>query len=571
MEQQSTDKKQVLVFLADMDDAPSIIRIDTLYDPDKPKDEPNGYIIPTPGTLITEPLTRLVYIVYKVEGTKTFYEPHKDIVISEDEKSYVVSSGNELFELYYDDTVLPTKLEITSLLIVGGSGNVEYRLMKENPDGTEVPISVYLHADTGKESDRVPLRPFVTEKYVAAKQCTNCHTYTKLADGESIRADIYNKEGIRTMKVWLTARKAHILNDLASAHDPIVDFRASCLQEDGDHWYLYTKQDPEHLDIRAELVYASGKKMVAPVDNKKCFALGLANLLPAFQARPQQVVIKYILGSRETAKNEEGDGINRYLSIVKDVMIVNNKSVYNLKICTVPQFNKVEGVWELRFFAYLDVADVYDITPYVTYAPDAEFNGSLVNDYQRIRLVVDLAKFLDLDVETYHQQDVFIKLRPPAIYDKYWIKDYENADMVYGIDTVDQRRPVIHWDETLDQYFIPTSLIENKNAFLKSFYLASNPPYDPRTETRAPEPTHFTIRSPLTGNVLVAMPIPVDEFTQVWNTINVGSPGSLVNQTVIVEFLNKIGDNYQIMWGVPVEVLYSSTGYNTGENNLVYP
>ena len=61
-------------------------------------------------------------------------------------------------------------------------------------------------------------------------------------------------------------------------------------------------------------------------------------------------------------------------------------------------------------------------------------------------------------------------------------------------------------------------------------------------------------------------PIPAEQFSQSWSTI--GGVDNLVGSTVVVEFLRETTTTgvYEILYGVPVDVINSNTGYNTEEN-----
>ena len=130
------------------------------------------------------------------------------------------------------------------------------------------------------------------------------------------------------------------------------------------------------------------------------------------------------------------------------------------------------------------------------------------------------------------------------------------------------RRPVIHYDTTLQQYFIPTSVFANQEAFLECFYRFARPPYNTATDLAPTTPTHFTIRAIDDANVLITTPIPVEQYNQVWNIVRPGSAAQLVGGVVLVEFLNLVGTEYKILYGVPVQVYESRTGYNTETNNI---
>ena len=132
------------------------------------------------------------------------------------------------------------------------------------------------------------------------------------------------------------------------------------------------------------------------------------------------------------------------------------------------------------------------------------------------------------------------------------VLDNNNTSIVYGTDSSLSRRPVIHYDVTRNQYFIPTSIFQNQEAFIESFYRKARPFFDTRTETQAPTPTHFVIRDTTTGQQLIAHPIEVEEYGTAWSTV--ATAPNLNGAVVLVEFLLEVNNNFMILYGVPVDV-----------------
>ena len=175
-----------------------------------------------------------------------------------------------------------------------------------------------------------------------------------------------------------------------------------------------------------------------------------------------------------------------------------------------------------------------------------------------------------MTTDFYYRQNVFITLRPYSEFVRYVISDNENLEPTYGADSSIMRRPIIYYDSEIEQYFIPSSRFENKEAFLEAFYFNANPPFDVRETLSAPVPTHFTIRAIDSLNTMIATPIEIDSYTKAWNIIDQYYPSALVNGNVIVEFLYRISDtDYSILYGVPVDVYpvtNTTEAYNTLNN-----
>ena len=398
-----------------------------------------------------------------------------------------------------------------------GNNLKEYQLVRFDEEGHEEIISMYFDNTDTFISSRVPMSPIGAE-YQAYKFPTNCHTTTDLKEGEPILLRVYNNLGNLAAELTIYVRNGVWLNDLQSHTNPIVGLDAECLQMVGDDFYVKERQDPKHLDIRPYLTYADGSKLYLNIDNSQCFIYGLEYFVPSYPGYSQSIIIKYFLNHRESAIGNENVGNTRFLTCTKKIVVLKDRDNYSVKISVIPVFNGGTNKWELRYFLYTDDRNaVYEISDYVTLDSDWSFDGSQTKwgTEQKVIINYDLQEVLSSDGSL-------------------------------------SRRPIIRYDITRDQYFIPTSVFQNQDAFIESFYRKARPFFDTRTETEAPIPTHFNIRDTSTGQQLIANPIEVEEYGTIWSIIST-SP-SLNGATVLVEFLQLIDNTYNILYGVPVDV-----------------
>jgi hypothetical protein len=159
------------------------------------------------------------------------------------------------------------------------------------------------------------------------------------------------------------------------------------------------------------------------------------------------------------------------------------------------------------------------------------------------------------------RQTTSVKINPPISEEKYLLRDRPDAAIIYGANTLTDKRPVIKFDTTRQQYFIPTSDFSNEAKFLKAFYTNSTPPYLANTETGPLVPTHFSLRDVENGIMLTPTPVPLEDYNAAFNIT--GTPaGRLVDKTVIVEFLRELNSTTTlILFGAPVDVYLSTGGY----------
>ena len=200
-----------------------------------------------------------------------------------------------------------------------------------------------------------------------------------------------------------------------------------------------------------------------------------------------------------------------------------------------------------------------DITAYVTIG-SGTFSGSTYGVAQQFALNVDLnaVDAVVYPTTTMYSQSFVITLQPIAALVRYVLRDSLSSVYVYGADSSASRRPVLYYDSTLNQYYFPSNVFPTLTAFLLSFYYQANPPFDIGVETLPPTPTHFLLRDPLSGTMIVPAMVPVTSYPTAFNVV--GSSGQYVGGTVIVEFVQQVSGQNLIMFGVPVDCFAKAFG-----------
>lgn len=547
---------------------PDVYPDSEIYDPDNPE---SGKVFPSLLSVIIKSDGSLWYVAERDETVyRVTLKPCGIIETDESSNVRVISYGNDKFCLYQDERTDPHKLVVDAKLLFYGNNLQEYALYRTASDGKEEIVSMYLDSADKFHSNRIPMAS-ISDTYPAYKYPTNCHTTHELVEGEPIIMRVFNNLGNLAAEITLFVRNAVWLNDLSSHTNPIVKLDAECLQMRGDDFFIYEKQDPSHLNIRPYLIYADGTKVFVPIDKVQCFMYGLDDFIPAYPGYSQTLVFKYFLSHRETAMGHTTKNEKRFMVCSKELVVLGNQNTFSVKVSTIPVFDSATLSWKLRFFAYSDHRDaVYDITDLVQIDDFYTFNGSSTHWGREQHVVInyDLQSIFNTDDALPGSQAIWITVWDPSVYERYTFRDSSTDSHIYGVDGSVTRRPVIHYDSTIEQYFIPTSIFGNWEAVVESFFHLARPPFDKRTETKAPTPTHFTIRDAYSGQMLIGGPIPSSEYGQAWPTI-VGT-SKLVGQVIIVEFLEEVNGDFHLLYGVPVDVKDSPTGYNTATNNI-YP
>lgn len=538
---------------------PDAYGIEDIYDPENPQ---SGKYFPSLYSLVVDTTGRLYYVSARdTANYSVTLTPCSYISTEEENEVTIISYGNDKFCLYIDTRTDPHRLVVDAKFLVYGNNLVEYALYKTDLSGEEQCISQYYDAAGNFVSNRIPLQS-ISESYPSYKFPTNCHTTFDLVEGDPVVLRAYNNIGNLSAEITLYVRNAQWLNDLASHTNPIVSLNAEALQMMGDDFFLYEKQDVSHLNIQPYLLYVDGSRQDVNVDNQRCFIYGLDDVESSYPGRSQTIIIKYFLNYKETTTVSTSDE-RRFLTCTKKIVVVDNDNDYTVKLSCIPIWSSTYNQWQLYWFAYTDDRQgVYDVTALVRYNENYPFDGTSASFGKEQRVVVeyDLQSIFQIDDPITGVQTLYLTLWDNQKYERYTFRDSKDDSFIYGVDGSITRRPVIHYDETIEQYFIPTSIFENVDAVIESFYTLARPPYNPSVETVAPTPTHFTVRDAQNGRQIIGGPIPLTEYGQCWPTI-VGvtiQPG----QTVLVEFLYQDSDNsYAILYGVPVDV-YAGT-FNT--------
>ena len=545
-----------------------VLAYSDIYNPDDPI---SGKVFPSLNSIVLKSDGSLWYVSARNELTfKTTLSPcNFTEVVSGSEIIKVITYGNDKYCAYRDERTDPHKLVIDAKLLFYGNNLVEYSLYRTNAAGVEECVSVYLDNTDTFISNRIPMQR-VSDQYAAYKWPTNCHSTYQLTEGEPLTMRVYNNLGNVAAEITLFVRNAVWLNDLANYTNPIVALDAKCLQVNGDEFYIYPKQDPSHLNIIPYLIYSDGTQVDVPVDNTKCFMYGLDDYLPSYPGYSQTLVFKYFLNRQEQAI---GDANAAFVTCSKKLLVVNNTNQYTVKLSCIPYYSEEEAIWKLKFFAYSDRRDaVYDVTKYSTYTEGMEFDGTYTawGTMQHLEVNYDLQPVFLTQDPVPGAQTLYVTTWNPKKYERYLIKENASSEFVYGVDGSLTRRPVLHYDE--DGLFIPTSIFRSWDAVVESFYLLARPPYDANTETTAPTPTHFTIRNIETGAQMIGTPVPASEFGQLLPLLVQFRPIEDYNsKVVLVEFLQEVSNGYKLLYGVPVDVYESPTGWNDENNNIYEP
>ena len=545
-------------------DKPDFYLIEQVYHPTA---NPTGSVIPRPGSLVLDMANNgLLLRVMSVDAstfTPTYGPVHTALLQptpidpdpNDDNVTSIIDYGNARFYLFYDTAETPTKLNVDKkLVILGGDANL-FEIMKYDiTTQTYVPVSLYF--DNGVYlGTKIPLVTVNADTRV--KVPSNCHTSMAIHDDDVFYIFIYDYAGTQCGSVKLYAKRA-VVNNTAEDALLIEDFIITATQLDNEELYLYPDQDPASLVIAPRILYNDGTGRVVPIDNALCHLYGLEGFIASYPGQEVELLVKYFLDPTQQAVGEtlHVSGNTRYLARgiklrVKDP----GTGEYNLKISVVPRYITSTNRYILMCFLYNSEDNtVRDITSKVTVTPP--FGGLMMGVDQAIRLEFPIREvFPDASSNFTYQQPAIVRVNPYSWYERYITRDtLGDTYGVYGVDSPVLGRPVLYYDETLEQYYIPTSKFANKNTMLEAFYYKARPLYSSAWLSEPPPPTHFGLRSAATGIVLTSAPIDVNSYTQKFSLVNVAQANELVGKNCIIEWMRLEQGGYKVLYGAPVDV-----------------
>ena len=518
-------------------------------------------IVPAIGSLVRDIDETPLWVIAIDDVT---YVPSYTTVPLSSENDNVVSLlnyGNTVFRLYVDYRALPYPVTPDSKCIFIGKSPRLYTLSRYPGTSHESIISKYYNSTGQLVSQTVPLTALDSNNN--SWFLPRSHVSVILDDNEEVGIKIYSEDGTEVYSATMFAKQSAVINEDVVYSPTIVGMTISANQQLANGtFYLYEKQGFESLGFKATLVYDDGTTADVPIDNVKCVLYGQSDFIPSFSGLTQYLTIKYYRSADEAIAPGLSDVTGSMISTTVPVQVINNTLGVTNKIIPIPVYNGSLAQYTMRYWMYFaDGRGHTDVSAYVSI-----LSGTLSTDSSHYG--VQQTYVISVDMHTVdpahyptsalYQQNVVIQFNAPTTLVKWTIRDATTSQYILGQDSVLSRRASLCYDSTRHQYFIPSSVFGNVQAFLNSFYTQSSPPYDPSVSQIPQVPTHFIIRDVLTGLMKVAAPIAIADYAQAFNILN-DTIGNYVNAVVMVEFLYKPNSSVtNTLFAIPVNVTTGS-------------
>ena len=299
--------------------AAGVYRMSDIYIPDSENYvsvEDSGKIVPAVGSLViddTRGLHNQQYTVTAIdpETYNPTLVPSAFVYDTSAQPDRVLSYGNELLMLYFMPTTITrdgqevpiTRLVVDNKLSFFGNHAATYQLCRYTEQGQLETISRWYRPNGIEAGTAIPMLETGVE---GVRKCDGCYTNVTLKEGDSIICKVYSAGGILLSMVTLIAKQGHLLNEIASVANPIVDMLIEANQIDQDGTlYLYENQDPNELAIFPILVYQDDSRKEVAIDNFKGFVYGLPEVKTDIVGMEYRILIKYYLGDDDVVMDYE--------------------------------------------------------------------------------------------------------------------------------------------------------------------------------------------------------------------------------------------------------------------------
>jgi hypothetical protein len=542
---------------------PGVYRRAMIYDPtwaDSSYDTYSGTrIVPALGSVVQDTDDTPLWVIAVDSVTHIPTYTHIPLTTENDNVVSLLNYGNSTLRLYVDTRALPYPATVDSKCIFLGKAPRFYTLSRYPGTSNETIISQYFDNTGTLVSTMVPL--VALDSTNSSWYLPRCHISHTLDINEEVKVKIFTEDGAEVYSALLFAKESTIINEDVMYNPTIVGMTVTGNQKlSNGTLYLYEKQNFSSLGIKATLVYSDGSTVDVPLDGQKCILYGQNDFISSFAGLLQYVTVKYFRSTNEAISSNISDPTGQMISVSVPVTVVPNTLGTTTKIVPVPIYNTALSRYIIYYYMYFgDGRSHIDVSGYVTTTV-----GGIITDSSYFGVSQSYSVSVDMSVvdpvhyptSVTYTQNITIQFGPPGSLVKWWFTDSLTSPLIYGQDNSSSRRPVMKYDTTLHQYFVPSNIFVNSAAFVNSFYTKTNPPYDPSIAQIPTQPTHFVIRDTLSGLMITAAPIVISAYAQAFNLIE-SSAGNYKTTTVVFEFVSTIAGQTRVLFGGPVDV---STG-----------
>lgn len=410
-----------------------------------------------------------------------------------------VGSLPDTYRVSFDSTSLPYTLMVDPRFFVGGSDTAYAKIFRGTDTSHTGEVLSFLYDNVGELiGNNIPLEDVARHNVtnILQKAVKVCKTNTMLQNGEIVTVVIYSDEGRvfteRSMKVvqtsWIPATAADLRYVThVSLQSPFLSEMVPNLLEYPINVQLTA------LNLFGVVHYSDGSQSdPQPIDGSKFAVFGLEQFVGTYPGQRTALTLRYRLDANEAALDSvTADG--KFKTARYEMVTTEQQGAYTVRLSGYPVWNTTEQAYRMKWFMTdLNREAALDVTAYVYYnASSNNFDGTKYGQIQTLSVRL-LLRDISASYPSYiHTQVQSVTLSKPGNQSgpNWKIAFDPNQQPLFG-ETLHATAVMINqnlW--RVDVRFGATTFQE----WLNRVFYDAKPLYDPRTESKAPLPTHMVI------------------------------------------------------------------------------
>lgn len=448
------------------------------------------------------------------------------------------SGASETYRIYIDKSVVPYRLAVDARLTVHGSAVVAAKIFEGSEIGTTGKVISATYDNAGVFlSENANLELVASAAYsnnTAIKVVAPCFTSTNLTDGELVTVVFYDINGFVVSKRQLLVENTGFVRSTDAAARSVVD--VSLQSPFLSSQKLNTLEYPINLPVstanmQGVITYNDGSVVLLPVDGVRFSIAGLDAYDPTFVGQTYPIVLKYVLQEGETAygvHNAASPHIAREMSLITVASNLN----YQVQLNSYPVWvNATQGYRLVHYLTDMNRSRIVDVSSLVTIKDGTVgYNPTNYGAKQALTFTLNL-NTVDVVYDSFvvEQTQEFVLQAPgtyrqtPASPPNWYATAIAGRTPYFGNNVFVKFKANLSGGNTLNLKGNFASFTE----WLQACYYNALPLFNPATESKAPEPTHFRI---------VSGPNTATYSIDQWSTDLVVSFGLNNSDTLMVEF-----------------------------------
>lgn len=409
---------------------------------------------------------------------------------------------SESFRIYINNNVTPQTLAFDHYLYFNGSNGHHVKVFKGVDIGpTGHVISGIFNTSNVLISEDIPVENIIIPgtTNLAAKAPIVANSIEPLQDGEVVTCVLYSATGVVLSVSRLVVNVTDFVHvaDLGKKYVIGIELLSPYLSVTDSELLEYpVNMLVQSASLQGKVTYSDASTLTLPIDGARFQLLGVDRYVSTQAGNNADLVLVYNL-----QPNEYGYGVSaplpeRSLSRVYRVTSIVADGAYTVKLFVVPKWDTATSKWVLKYYLYdLDRDTKLDVTAFVTTVTNSPvFNGSLLNAWQRLTVVINLSD-ADPGYLSYRYIQTFdIQLKAGGtntVADEYYLLDYVPGITV-GSGLVATSSPDLN-DPLLKRLDISQNLT-NTQDWLERVYYPIRTLIIPNVETVPLVPTHVIVR-----------------------------------------------------------------------------